>query len=303
MSESPVLSNTSDAPNAVDAVDALDAVEGSAVRPRRRRFRPSAGVAVGLGILVVLVAMAYVAPLIRPFTANEVAGAPFAAPNGTHWLGTDDLGRDYFVRLCVAGRTSLSIALAGSVLALVAGSAVGFAAGVGGRWLDTLLMGGVDLMLSFPSLLLGLAAVTVFSPSTTTLIAVLSFVSLPHFARIVRARCLEVRELEFVLSARISGVPSFMIVLKHLLPNVLPLMMVQLANSAAIVILLESALSYLGLGVQPPTPSWGRMIAEAQNYLTDSPWLVLGAGGALLLSSVAWGLIGEGFAISRRSVV
>jgi peptide/nickel transport system permease protein len=232
-----------------------------------------------------------------------VAGAPFSPPDGTHWLGTDDLGRDYFVRLCVAGRTSLSIALAGSLLALVAGSAVGFAAGVGGRWLDTLLMGGVDLLLSFPSLLLGLAAVTVFSPSMTTLIAVLSLVSLPHFARIVRARCLEVRELEFVLSARISGVRSSAIVLKHLLPNVLPLMMVQLANSAAIVILLESALSYLGLGVQPPTPSWGRMVAEAQNYLTDSPWLVLGAGGALLLSSVGWGLIGEGFAVSRRSVV
>lgn len=295
MSQSPVLS---DAPADPDPKEST--ADGSAPRSRLRRYWPGVGVAFGLGILVALFAMAYVAPLIRPFSANEVAGAPFSPPDGTHWLGTDDLGRDYFVRLCVAGRTSLSIALAGSLLALVAGSAVGFAAGVGGRWLDTLLMGGVDLLLSFPSLLLGLAAVTVFSPSMTTLIAVLS---LPHFARIVRARCLEVRELEFVLSARISGVRSSVIVLKHLLPNVLPLMMVQLANSAAIVILLESALSYLGLGVQPPTPSWGRMVAEAQNYLTDSPWLVLGAGGALLLSSVGWGLIGEGFAVSRRSVV
>lgn len=296
MSESPVLS---DAP--ADRTES--AADGSAARPRRRSVRIGVGVACGLGILVLMFAMAYVAPLIRPFSAHEVAGAPFTAPNGTHWLGTDDLGRDYFVRLCVAGRTSLSIALAGSVLALVAGSAVGFAAGVGGRWLDTLLMGGVDLLLSFPSLLLGLAAVTVFSPSVTTLIAVLSIVSLPQFARIVRARCLELRELEFVLSARISGVRSSKIVVKHLLPNVLPLMMVQFANSAAIIILLESALSYLGLGVQPPTPSWGGMIAESKNYLTDSPWLVLGASGALLLSSVGWGLIGEGFAISRRSVV
>ncbi|GAB3966118.1 ABC transporter permease [Actinoallomurus acanthiterrae] len=277
--------------------------DGSPVRPGRRRVPVRAGIACGLGILVLMFAMAYVAPLIRPFSASQVAGAPFSAPNGTHWLGTDDLGRDYFVRLCVAGRTSLSIALAGSVLALVAGSALGFAAGVGGRWLDTLLMGGVDLLLSFPSILLGLVAVTVFSPSVTTLIAVLSFVSLPHFARIVRARCLELRQLEFVLSARISGVRSPVIVAKHLLPNVFPLMMVQLANSAAIVILLESALSYLGLGVQPPTPSWGRMVAESQNYLTDSPWLVLGAGGALLLSSIGWGLIGEGFATSRRSVI
>ncbi|MGW3949519.1 ABC transporter permease [Streptomyces sp. NPDC004752] len=274
-----------------------------AARPARRIRRLGAGVTCGLGILIVLFAMAYVAPMIRPFSPNDVAGPPFAAPNGTNWLGTDDLGRDYFVRLCVAGRTSLSIALASSLLALVAGSAIGFAAGVGGRWLDTALMSGVDLLLSFPSLLLGLAAVTVLTPSVTTLIAVLSFVSLPHFARIVRARCLELRDLEFVLSARISGVRSPVIVLKHLLPNVFPLMMVQLANSAAIVILLESALSYLGLGVQPPTPSWGRMIAESQIYLTISPWLVLGAGGALLLSSIGWGLIGEGFATSRRSVV
>jgi ABC-type dipeptide/oligopeptide/nickel transport system permease subunit len=296
MSESPVLSDA--------FADRNESPENaSAARARRRGARIGVGVAVGLGLLVLMFALAYVAPLIRPFSPSEVAGKPFAAPNGTNWLGTDDLGRDYFVRLCVAGRTSLSIALAGSVLALVAGSAVGFAAGVGGRWLDALLMGGVDLLLSFPSLLLGLAAVTVFSSSMTTLIAVLSIVSLPHFARIVRARCLELRELEFVLSARISGVRSSTIVVKHLLPNVFPLMMVQLANSAAIVILLESALSYLGLGVQPPTPSWGRMIAESQNYLTDSPWLVLGAGGALLLSSIGWGLIGEGFATSRRSVV
>ncbi|WP_433174450.1 ABC transporter permease [Actinoallomurus sp. CA-150999] len=296
MSESPVLSD-------VSTNEKASAMDGSPARPGRRRVPVRAGIACGLGILVLMFAMAYVAPLIRPFSASQVAGTPFSAPNGTHWLGTDDLGRDYFVRLCVAGRTSLSIALAGSVLALVAGSALGFAAGVGGRWLDTLLMGGVDLLLSFPSILLGLVAVTVFSPSVTTLIAVLSLVSLPHFARIVRARCLELRQLEFVLSARISGVRSPVIVAKHLLPNVFPLMMVQLANSAAIVILLESALSYLGLGVQPPTPSWGRMVAEAQNYLTDSPWLVLGAGGALLLSSIGWGLIGEGFATSRRSVV
>ncbi|WP_344587380.1 ABC transporter permease [Actinomadura vinacea] len=275
----------------------------TAVRGRRSRGRINTGVVCGIGILVLMFAMAYVVPLLRPFTPTEVAGAPFVSPNGANWLGTDDLGRDYFVRLCTAGRTSLSIALASSVLALVAGSLVGFAAGIGNRRLDSLLMGGVDLLLSFPSLLLGLAAVTVFSPSNTTLIVVLAIATLPHFARIVRARCLELRELEFVRSARISGVGSPMIVLKHLLPNTLPLMMIQLANSAAIVILLESALSYLGLGVQPPTPSWGRMISESQIYMTASPWLVLGAGGALLLSSIGWGLIGEGFAVSRRSVV
>ena len=266
-------------------------------------LRSRSGVTAGVALLVVMFALSYFTGVLRPFSSTEVAGIPFTGPDGTHWLGTDPVGRDYFVRLCQAGRTSLSIALLSATLALVVGSAIGLTAGLVGRWVDSLLMSVIDLLLSFPSILLALAAVTAFSPTRKTLVIVLAVISVPHFARIVRARCLELREREFVLSARISGVSAPVIAVKHLLPNVFPLMMVQLANTAAIVILIESSLSYLGLGVQAPTPSWGRMIFESQNYMAQSPWLPLAPAGALLLSSVGWGLIGEGFSTSRRSVV
>lgn len=282
-----------------------DADVGAPLRTRGRlrslRSRPE--VVAGLVLLGLLFALSFSVGILRPFTPTEVAGAPFGPPSAQHWLGTDDLGRDYFVRLCVAGRVSLSIALASALLAMVIGSAVGLIAGLRGGWVDTVLMSGIDILLSFPSMLLALGVVAVFSPNKTTLVCVLALVTVPHFARVVRGRCLELREREFVQSARVSGVPEPVIAVKHLLPNVAPLMTIQLANTAAIVILLESSLSYLGLGVQPPTPSWGRMVFESQSYMTGSPWLVVGAGAALVAASVGWGLIGEGFAVSRKSIV
>lgn len=272
-------------------------------RRSRKALRARVEVVAGVGILLTLFALSFLVGYLRPFTATEVAGVPFSPPSATHWLGTDDIGRDYFVRLCQAGRTSLTIALVSAVLSMVVGTLIGVAAGLRRGWLDWLLMGAMDMLLSFPSMLLALAVVAVLPPTNTTLILVLALVTVPNFARVVRGRCLELREQEFVLSARVSGVPGAVIAVKHLLPNVAPLMMIQMANTAAIVILLESSLSYLGLGVQPPTPSWGRMIFESQNYMTASPWLVLGSAGALVLSSIGWGLIGEGSAVSRRSIL
>jgi peptide/nickel transport system permease protein len=275
----------------------------TAGRRRAKPLRTRLEVVAGVGLLLTLFVLSFGVGVLRPFSPTEVAGVPFSAPDATHWLGTDDLGRDYFVRLCVAGRTSLLIALASALLAMTVGSTIGLISGLRGGWLDTVLMSAIDLLLSFPSMLLALGVVAVLSPSKPTLIAVLALVTVPHFARVVRGRCLELREREFVQSARVSGVPEPRIAFKHLLPNVAPLMTIQVANTAAIVILLESALSYLGLGVQPPTPSWGRMVFESQSYMTGSPWLVLGGAAALVLSSVGWGLIGEGFAVSRKSIV
>ncbi|WP_233527425.1 ABC transporter permease [Micromonospora craniellae] len=266
-------------------------------------FRSRREAAVGVVLLVTLVVLSMTVSLWTNYSPSEVAGAPFSAPSGAHPLGTDDLGRDYLVRLLTAGQTSLGIAFFAAGIALLVGSAIGIAAGLRGGWLDSVLMAVIDLVLSFPSLLLALSAVTVFSPTKTTLVLVLALIAVPQFARVVRSRCMELREREFVLSARVSGVPDPIIAVKHLVPNVLPLMTVQFANTAAIAILVESSLSYLGLGVQPPDPSWGNMIYASQNYMTDSPWLPLGPAGVLLLASVAWGLIGEGFNSGRRSLI
>jgi ABC-type dipeptide/oligopeptide/nickel transport system permease subunit len=285
------------------------APEGTAPTPgsgrgrRRKAIRSSKEVTAGITILVVMVVLSLTVSLWSEYTPSEVAGAPFDAPSGGHWLGTDDLGRDYLVRLLWAGRTSLGISAAVAVLAMVVGAVIGIAAGLRGGWPDSILMAGIDLVLSFPSLLLALTAVTVLEPTKTVLILVLALISVPQFARVVRSSCLELRSREFVLSAKVSGVSSFAIAIKHLLPNVLPLLAVQFANTAAIAILVESSLSYLGLGVQPPEPSWGNMIFASQNYMTEYPWLPLAPAGALLLASVGWGLIGEGFNAGRRSLM
>ena len=265
------------------------------------RARP--GLSIGVFLLLLMLLMSVLVGVLRPYTATEVSGIPFLAPNAEHWLGTDELGRDYFVRVCVAARTSLSISVVAALLSMLVGSTIGLAAGLRGGFLDSVLMGAVDLLVSLPSIVVALGAVAVFSPSTTTLIIVLSIVSVPHFARVIRARCMELREREFVMSARVSGVSTVRIAIRHLIPNVLTVTMVQLSNTAAIVILMESGLSYLGLGVQPPTPSWGKMIAESQSYMVESPWLPLVPFIALLITSSAWGLIGEGFAAKKHAAV
>lgn len=265
------------------------------------RARP--GLSIGVFLLLLMLLMSVLVGVLRPYTATEVSGIPFLAPNAKHWLGTDELGRDYFVRVCVAARTSLSISVVAALLSMLVGSTIGLAAGLKGGFLDSVLMGAVDLLVSLPSIVVALGAVAVFSPSTTTLIIVLSIVSVPHFARVIRARCMELREREFVMSARVSGVSTVRIAIRHLIPNVLTVTMVQLSNTAAIVILMESGLSYLGLGVQPPTPSWGKMIAESQSYMVESPWLPLVPFIALLITSSAWGLIGEGFAAKKHAAV
>lgn len=287
--------------------DIIDATQPPAPTTRRAgrlsAVRSRKEATAGVALLVLMVLLSVTVSWWTDYTPSQVAGAPFDPPSGAHWLGTDDLGRDYLVRLLSAGQTSLGISGAVALLAMVVGSVIGIAAGLRGGWLDSILMAGIDLVLSFPSLLLALSAVTVLNPTKTILILVLAVISVPQFARVVRSSCLELRSREFVLSAKVSGVSSVTIAVKHLVPNVLPLLTVQFANTAAIAILVESSLSYLGLGVQPPEPSWGNMIFASQNYMTDCPWLPLAPAGALLLASVGWGLIGEGFNAGKRSLI
>jgi peptide/nickel transport system permease protein len=281
-------------------------------RPRRAPRAPGAlrrwaggapGLSVGIGLLVLLLAFTLLGPLLRPFGPYDSDSIPLLAPNATNWLGTDDLGRDTFVRLAVAARTSLAVSFFTALIAALIGTAIGLIAGLWGRWVDATLMVIVELVLAIPAILLALCAVTVFTGSVPTVIAVLALAAIPEFARLVRARCLELRELDFVHSARVSGVASWRIALRHLVPNTLPVIAVQFANTAAISILLEASLSYLGLSVQPPAPSWGLMIFEAQNYMSESPWLAISPLITILALSIGWGLIGESLAARRRSIV
>ena len=288
----------------------LAAIIGSAVTAasaaagrRRLIVRSHAGLICGVTILVLLAASSVLVGVLRPYSPTEISGVPFLGPDGAHWLGTDQLGRDTFVRLCVAARTSLLISFLAAVIAAIVGSAIGLVAGLYGGWVESALMAVTELFLAIPSILVALCAVTAFGSSITTLVLVLAFVAVPQFAQLVRGRCLELREQDFIQSAKVSGVSTVRIAFQHMLPNCQFIIAVQLANTAAISILLEAALSYLGLSVQPPTPSWGQMIFAAQDYMTRTPGLALAPAAAILLASVGWGLIGEAFSTSRRSAI
>ena len=281
------------------AVTAAPAVTGG----RRLKVRSRAGLICGVTILVLLAASSVLVGVLRPYTPTEISGVPFLGPDAAHWLGTDQLGRDTFVRLCVAARASLLISFLAAAISAVVGSAIGHLAGLCGGWVESALMAVTELFLAIPSILVALCAVTAFGSSITTLVLVLAFVAVPHFAQLVRGRCLELREQDFIQSAKVSGVSTIRIAFQHMLPNCQFIIAVQLANTAAISILLEAALSYLGLSVQPPTPSWGQMIFASQDYMTRTPWLALAPATAILLASVGWGLIGEAFSTSRRSAI
>lgn len=270
---------------------------------RRTLRTPAPGLLAGVGLLLILVLFSLIGPLISPFGAYASDGIPLTGPSAEHWLGTDDLGRDTFVRLAVAARTSLAISFFAALIAAVVGTLIGLVAGLWGRWADSTLMAAVELLLAIPAILLALCAVTVFGGSVLTVTLVLALVAVPQFARLVRSRSLELREHDFVHSAKVSGLPMLRIAFRHLLPNTFPVIAVQFANTAAISILLEASLSYLGLSVQPPTPSWGRMIYDAQNYMSGAPWLSIGPLITILALSIGWGLIGESLSARRRSLI
>jgi len=214
-------------------------------------------------------------------------------PGIHHWLGTDPLGRDVLSRLLAGARITLGLSLAAVLLASFAGTLVGLLAGyAGGRW-DALLMRLVDMQLALPTLLLALLIIAVLGPGVGNLVCVLALTGWTRYARIVRGQALALREREFVLSAHAIGAGAWRIMLRHLLPNLLGPVMVIATLELARLIVVESALSYLGLGVQPPTASWGRMLAEGQVYLADAWWVVTFPGLAIVLSVLCINLAGE----------
>lgn len=260
----------------------------------RRRRRPPAAVLAGALILAMLVGLALWVTLFGRYGVNQPSDAVLSGPSAAHWLGTDNIGRDLLTRTLLAGRTSLLVATGATLLAALLGVPIGLVAGYRGGVVDTALMGFVDTALSVPPVLLALTLVAIFAPGVWTLMLGVGLIFTPYFARLVRGPALSVREQDFVAAARIAGVGGATILRRHVLPNVAAPVVVQLANTAATCILIEASLSYLGLGVQPPQPSWGRMVLEGQRYMLDSPLLVIVPCVALVLASIALGLLADG---------
>lgn len=251
--------------------------------------------AMGLVLVSLFVVMAVAAPILAPYdplalnVRAKLQGISFA-----HWLGTDQLGRDTLSRLIFGARTALSIALTATGLAGGIGLLLGLIAGYGPRWLDAGLVLVLDSVNALPMMMLALAIITVIGPGTFTLILVVVLVSIPSYARLIRAQTLSLRRAEFILAERAIGASTLRILLRHLLPNVLGPLVIVLSMDIPVVIMLEAGLSYLNLGVKPPTPSWGNVLYDGYTSLRTTPTLVLAAGAPLVLATLGFTFLGEG---------
>ncbi len=269
-------------------------------------FSASTFIALGLlAVVFVLVAIVPMLPGYDPYDQNLAAS--LLAPGETSFdgtfylLGTDPLGRDMLSRLALAGQVSLTIGLAAVTVSLVIGVTLGLIAGFFRGWVENLIMGLADLQLSIPRVLILIAVAALIGPSVTNLAILLGLTSWVAYGRIARAMALSLREREFVLSATTQGATPAWNIRKHLLPNVLPQMMIVASYELGEVIVLEASLSYLGLGVQPPLPSWGLMVSEGQTYLELLPWLTLLPSIALFMLVAGVQFLSQAFTAENDS--
>jgi peptide/nickel transport system permease protein len=245
-----------------------------------------------IGLVVLVAVSARVAAPFDPFEMNVVRS--LEPPSAEHWFGTDHFGRDLVSRIMLGTRLSMYIGLTSTGIALAVGASLGLMAGFLGRAVDQVLSRVMDVLFSFPPLLLAIAIAGTLGPSTRNAIAAISIVYAPFFFRIARAPVLVEKEKEYVLAARAIGARTSRIVARHALPNVLAPIMVQTAVTLAYALLAEAALSYLGLGPQPPNPSWGLMLSEGRQFLLQAPWIAVFPGLAIMVFVFAANLVGDG---------
>ena len=273
----------------------------------RRRFLRHRLALAGLVILGVMVILAAFAPLFTRYSPIELNLAAMSQPPSTeHWLGTDTLGRDVWSRILYGGRVSLSVGLVAVTISTVLGILIGGLAGYAGGWVDMLLMRFTDMVMTFPSLVIIITVAAMLGPSIYNTMIVIGALTWTGTARLVRGQFLSLREQQFVLAARSIGVEPRSIMLRHLMPNVLSSITVAATFGMANAILQEASLSFLGLGVQTPTPSWGNMLRDAQtlSILEGMPWLWLAPGIMIALAVLSINFIGDGLrdAIDPRSL-
>jgi peptide/nickel transport system permease protein len=250
---------------------------------------------IGLVIFLVIALMAIFAPWVTgqdPLEQDILAR--LKPPTEAHLLGTDYFGRDIYSRIIYGARLSLLIGLTSTALAMVIGSAIGMIAGWYGGRIDTLVMQVMDILLAFPSLILGLIIVAMLGPSILNIVIAIALTSIPPFARIARAPTIALKEREFIDACRALGYSDARILIIHILPNILPEILVMGSLWLANAIRTEASLAFIGLGVKPPAPTWGSMIREGFENILDSAWLVIAPGGAILIVIFALNLLGDG---------
>ncbi len=255
----------------------------------------------GLAIVLLLAFCALFASSLSAYDPSEIdVDNILASPSAEHILGTDSLGRDLFSRMLFGARVSLKVGFIAVGISTLIGCLLGSVAGFYGKWIDAVIMRFVDLMLCFPTFFLILSVVAILEPSITNIMIIIGLTSWMGVARIVRAQILSLKEREFIQAARVIGASNSRIILKHLLPNAFGPVMVAATMGMAYAILVESSLSFLGIGVQPPTPSWGNILIEAKSTLGVAWWLTLFPGLAIFITILGYNMLGEGLRSRRK---
>lgn len=284
--------------NARDAKSLSELAEGISVPSKGifiQRFKRHKLAVVAFYFLVTLIVLAILSPWIAPYDPNEITDAFSEGPSGSHWLGTDQVGRDVLSRLMYAARISLTVGIGAVLISTLIGTVLGLISGYAGGWIDGLIMRLTDVFMSFPYIMLILVLASIVGPGLTNIILILGALGWPGVARLVRGNVLSIKQSDYVKACIALGYKTPRILFKHLFPNTIAPILVYSTSGVAGAILDEAALSFLGLGVQPPEPSWGNMLANAQSYsvLTSQIWLWLPPGIMVLLTVLSINYIGD----------
>lgn len=259
------------------------------------RFSTNRFALAGLAVIALLFLLSFAASYLTPYDPDAIdAWHVLLPPSAEHWFGTDELGRDVLTRVIFGARVSLKVGFVAVGIAVVVGTVVGLFAGFYGGWVDSLLMRIVDIMLCFPTFFLILAVIAMLEPSIWYIMVIIGLTGWMGVARLVRAEVLSLKSRDFISAARVLGASDRRIIFRHILPNALSPVLVSATLGVAGAILTESALSFLGIGVQPPTPSWGNILTSGKDYIEFAWWLSLFPGVAILVTVLSYNLVGEG---------
>ena len=261
----------------------------------QRTRRADLGLSLGIIALGVVLVLVFAAPMLLPFDAETMsADAILSPPDVRHWLGTDHLGRDVFARTVLGGRSTLALAVAATALGVGIGASVGMVAGYKAGLIDNLLMRTSDAVMALPSLILAMLVMVAVGSGPAAILLAIVLIFSPRAARITRSVVLNVARLDFVAAASVVGESQTSVLVREILPNVWPNILVEACLRFSYAILLISALGYLGIGIQPPTPDWGLMISEGAAYITAAPWMIFGPALGIVLAVISVNIVGDG---------
>lgn len=263
------------------------------MRSVRRLLREPLGV-FGLSLVILVIFGAVFADFLSSWDPTRInPRVRFEGPSGEHLLGTDQLGRDLFARVLHGGRIALYVALVSTAVSLAIGIVLGLIAGYGPRWLDNLMILLFDAMKSFPTVMLALALVTIVGPSLTAVMVVVVLVNVPGYARIVRTQTIAIKTSEFVTAAQSMGASTTRILRVHIMPNVIGPLVILASMDIPVVIAIEAGMSFLGLGVRPPTPSWGSILNDGFSQIRETPWIAIAGGLPIIITTLGFTFLGE----------